>query len=188
MPARSGVSFGSFTPKKPIRPRAIALGAKGRKSRAAHGAPELNPLKEAAVPLTSDQTKALEERWRAWQTKVAGNGTASVLEFICYEWLTKRKKMKPDVDFFYQSPMFGGRTIAGGTVVDFYFPARDLAWNPAGLQFHYTSPSDRAKDTLVKAMLAGRGILLIYLYEDDLMQRPEYTMEHALRGEQIQRI
>lgn len=85
----------------------------------------------------------------------------------------------------YQSPMFGGRTRAGGTVVDFYFPDRQLAWNPAGLQFHFTAPSDRAHDALIKAAMAGRGITLIYLYEDDLMQRPEYTMEHALRGEAV---
>lgn len=137
------------------------------------------------IELPGSQQKFLEERWRAWQAKEKGKGTASILEFICWEYLVKRKKQREGTDFVYQWSLAGGRTAAGGFVADFYFPAKHMVWNPAGLQFHYTKTKDRWRDTLSRVVLANRGIKEIFLWEEDLLQRPEYTLEHAWRGEQV---
>lgn len=146
-------------------------------------------MREAAtvpqVDLPGNQKAAQEEAWRAWQAKHPGKGSASILEYICYEFITKKKGLREGVDFMYQWSVAGGRTAAGGFVSDFYFPSRHMVWNPAGLQFHYTKTRDRWKDVLSSVVLANRGIKQIFLWEDDLLQRPEYVLEHAFRGEQV---
>ena len=151
-------------------------------------APQTPPLKKEfgpAIKITTTED-TLEERWRVWQEspETAGKGSGSILEFICYDWLI-RHGQKAGTDFIYQDPFFGGRRVLGGTVVDFYMPQRYLAWNPAGLQYHRTSTVDRARDALQKYMLAQKGITLIYLFETDLLQRPEYTLQLAWQARQI---
>ena len=147
------------------------------------------PRKEPApsIRLPEEIEAARSARWEIWRTRRSGSGTGSILEFICWEWLTLKKKQVPDVDFIYQYPLLGGRTQFGGFVADFYFPVQRMVWNPAGLQFHQVKARDRARDAMAKAQLANKGILLIYLFEDDLLQREEYTLQRAWRGEQIQR-
>ncbi len=137
------------------------------------------------VELPGSQEKFLEERWRDWQTKEKGKGSASILEFICWEFLVKRKGQREGVDFIYQWALAGGRTQAGGFVADFYFPSKHMVWNPAGLQFHYTATKDRWRDSLSRVVLANRGIKEIFLWETDLLERPNYVLEHAWRGEEV---
>lgn len=139
-------------------------------------------------PLQSEREQT-EERWRRWQASpaAAGKGSASILEFLVWEFLTYKKKQIENVDWIYQYPLMGGRTRFGGFVADFYFPMRREVWNPAGLQFHWTDPQDRARDLMAKQVLAGRGIRLLYLWEDDLMNRPDYTLEQAWRGVELPR-
>lgn len=122
-----------------------------------------------------------------WQqrTDVKGNGTASILEYIVWDFLVNKKGLKPDVDFVYQLPMLGGRSGAGGFVADFYLQSRQEVWNPAGLHFHYTATKDRMQDKLAKWLLAAKGIKVIFLWEDDLMNRRDYTLEQAWLGRQI---
>lgn len=137
------------------------------------------------VELPGSQQKYLEERWRAWQAKEKGKGTASILEFICWEFLVKKKGQREGVDFIYQYPLAGGRTQAGGFVADFYFPLKQMVWNPAGLQFHYTKAKDRWRDILSRVVLANRGIKEVFLWETDLLERTEYTLEAAWHGESV---
>lgn len=166
--------------------RVQRVGAKVRKPAQPRRTPAFRPAKEIRqVELPGSQEKYLEERWRAWQQKEVGKGTASILEFICWEFLVKQKGMREGVDFIYQWSLAGGRTQAGGFVADFYFPAKHMVWNPAGLQFHYTKTKDRWRDSLSRVVLANRGIKEIFLWEEDLFQRPQYTLEHAWRGEQV---
>jgi very-short-patch-repair endonuclease len=137
-------------------------------------------------PLETEMERT-EARWRAWQAspEAAGKGSASILEFMAWEFLVYKKKQIEDVDFIYQYPLAGGRTQFGGFVADFFFPARNLVWNPAGLQFHWTKPEHRGRDILATQVLGARGIKVIYLWEDDMLQRPDYTLEKAWQGEQI---
>lgn len=173
--------FGNTVPKFPRAPTAPAGPSMFRGGKGV----TLAPLKGPAIKLPGDQQKALTERWNAWRSRREGSGTGSILEFIVWEYLTKTKKLVPDVDFIYQYPLMGGRTQLGGFVADFYFPVRRMVWNPAGLYFHQTKPEDRARDLLAKTMLAGRGVKVIYLYEDDLLNRPTYTMNRAWEGSEI---
>lgn len=165
-------------PKFPKLPRIAGI---------AHTGPELKALKGPGKPIPGDQQKELEDKWRAWQATLKGQrkGSASILEYICWAYLTEKKRQKENVDFFYQYPLAGGRTVFGGFVADFYFPVQQMVWNPAGLQFHYTKSRDRANDILSKIVLANRGIKEIFLYEDDLMNRPDFVLSHAWRGEEV---
>jgi hypothetical protein len=137
------------------------------------------------VDLPGNQKAAQEEAWRKWQSEHPGKGSASILEFIIYEYITKQKGLKEGTDFVYQWSLAGGRTQAGGFVADFYFPSRHMVWNPAGLQFHYTKTKDRWRDQLSRVVLANRGIKEIFLWEDDLVQRPQYTLDHAWLGQEV---
>ena len=171
--------YGSTFPKLPSAPRRPSAGRKPR------GGPELEPLKGPAIEIPGDQKAAQEERWHAWQQLPTIRGSAPITEFIVWEWLVKRKGLQPGVDFIYQAPFLGGRTLFGGFVIDFYFPAQRMAWNPAGLRYHYTTTAQRARDRLAKVAMANRGIMLIYLWEDDLMERPEYVIYQAWQGRQL---
>ncbi len=143
------------------------------------------------TPIDAPQSEAelQDERWRKWQESPAavGKGSASILEFLVWGFLVYQKKLKEDVDFIYQYPLMGGRTQLGGFVADFYFPMRREVWNPAGLQFHWTTAEDRARDQLSRAVLAGRGVKLIFLWETDLLQRTQYTLDQAWLSQELPR-
>lgn len=147
------------------------------------GARPANDIRRWTDP--GDQNKALQVRWREWQGTERNGSNGSILEFICWEWLVKVKRMVEHVDFVYQWSMMGGRTQFGSFVPDFYFPSRSLVWSVAGLQFHYLKPQDRTKDILSSIVLANRGIKQVFVWEDDLWNRPIYTLEHSLQGEQV---
>lgn len=146
--------------------------------------PEVKPV---AIEPEPTEAELLEERWRAWQESPAakGKGSASILEFMVWEFLVRRKKQIEDVDFIYQYPLAGGRTQFGGFVADFYFPLRAEVWNPAGQQFHWTKSRDRARDIMSRAVLASRGIREIFLWEEDMLARPDYTLEQAWLGREL---
>ena len=153
---------------------------------------ELRPFKppppEVKVPKISDEADELQARWDRWRSRREGHGTGSILEFICWEYLVLKKKQILNVDFIYQFPLLGGRTQFGGFVADFYFPLKYMVWNPAGLRFHQTQTRDRARDLLARTILANKGIRLIYLYEDDLLSRPDFTLNKAWEGIQVSHV
>lgn len=158
------------------------------------GAPRVRPVSTKpprfdpkSVGKPDSDREQLEKRWRAWQASpaAAGMGSASILEFMVWEFLVYKKKLKPGIDFIYQYPLMGGRTRFGGFVADFYFPMRQEVWNPAGLRFHWTTATNRARDIMAKTMLAARGIKLIFIWEDDLMNRPDYALNAAWRGMEL---
>lgn len=143
------------------------------------------PATVPEIELPGNAQKYLEQRWRSWQAKEKGKGSASILEFLCWDFLVHKKGQREGVDFVYQWSIAGGRTVAGGFVSDFYFPTKHMVWNPAGLQFHYTKTKDRLRDRLSVVVLANRGIKEIFLWEDDLLQHTDAVLEAAWRGEQL---
>lgn len=146
--------------------------------------PQVELVKLEPEPTEEQLTEA---RWRTWQASpaAAGKGSASMLEFLVWEFLVKKKKQIEGIDFIYQYPLAGGRTQFGGFVADFYFPMRMEVWNPAGQQFHWTKTHDRARDIMSRVVLASRGIREIFLWEEDMLTRPDYTMEQAWRGREL---
>ena len=147
------------------------------------GGRELRPLRGPEIALPGDQEAERQQRWEAFRAMQA----ASYPEFICYEWLIYKKRQIPNVDFIFQSPIFGGRTEFGGFVLDFYFPDREMAWFIQGLRFHFTKTTDRARDFLAKAAVAAKGIIVVELFEDDILMREDYTLGHAWQGQQVSR-
>jgi very-short-patch-repair endonuclease len=106
----------------------------------------------------------------------------SVPEYIVLQTLI-RLGLKPGVDFVYQSPMLGGRIERGGVVIDFLFNnPPDLAINVQGTYYHQEQGIEViARDRMARAMLAGQGITLVFIDEDDIMREPDRLVRDALR-------
>ncbi len=79
----------------------------------------------------------------------------------------------------FQHPLFGGRTRFGGFILDFYFPGRREGWRVMGERWHQEQATDRARDALAKVQLAGEGIQIVDLFEDDLLSRPVLILNLA---------
>lgn len=117
-------------------------------------------------------------------------GTATLPEWYVWWWLTRKRHFTPGLEFQFQSSYFGGRRELGGLVVDFllpgYFPP-GLVLNVQGFHWHRYSSLARANDLAVKIRLQGppHFFKVVYLAEDDLYERLDYTMTKALKGEQM---
>lgn len=99
-------------------------------------------------------------------------------EWLVYAALLRLGKV-PGLDFSYQSSMFGGRVERGGLVIDFLFPDLGLAINPVGEYWHRGAQSD-AQDLMERAALAGQGITLIFIDEQDLYTDALFYVREAL--------
>ena len=90
---------------------------------------------------------------------------------------------QPGNDFTYQSPLMGGRLDKGGLIVDFIFDnPPGLAVNVQGIYYHYELGADtKARDIMAREALAGQGITLIFVDEDDLEQDPVGVTREALQ-------
>ena len=105
----------------------------------------------------------------------------SLPEYLAFTALIKLGK-DPGVDFTYQSPLMGGRMTKGGVVIDFEFTnPPDLAINIQGVYYHYEfGVEQKARDIITRAQMAGQGVTLVFIDEDDIMQDPEYYVKEAL--------
>jgi len=121
--------------------------------------------------------------------QLPANWEGSIPEFIAYQAFVKAGKL-PDIDFTYQSPLLGGRMTKGGAVLDFEFTnPPDLAVNIQGVYYHYEFGVDqKARDTMTRVQMAGQGITLIFIDEDDLLKDPDYYVREALNYRDHSRI
>lgn len=110
----------------------------------------------------------------------------SLPEFIVFQTLIRLGKT-PDVDFVFQSPLFGGRIQKGGLVIDFLFiNPPDLAFNIQGEFFHQEQGADViARDRMTRAALAGEGITLIFIDASDVLADPDHFVRAALRYQDL---
>ena len=127
------------------------------------------------TPIRPEQNEALLERFEAWRARWNG----SLIEFIVWEYLTVQKKQIPQVDFAFQSPFLGGRTLFGGFIADFAFPSRLEIWMVQGIRFHLQKPEDRATTFGAEAQLSSLGWKVLELWEDDLLTRPQFVLDLA---------
>ena len=104
-------------------------------------------------------------------------------EYIVFNTLL-RIGLKPNVDFEFQARFAGGKIDRGGIVIDFlFFNPPNLAINVQGIYYHYEQGSvNIANDLLARQILAGQGISLIFLDEDDVMADPTFYVREALNG------
>lgn len=106
----------------------------------------------------------------------------SLPEYLVFAELVRRGK-EPGIDFSFQSPLMGGRIEKGGVVIDFLFnDPPGLAINVQGVFFHYEMGWEtRARDEIARVQLAGQGITLIFIDEDDIMENVRYYVGEALQ-------
>ncbi len=71
----------------------------------------------------------------------------------------------------------------GGTVVDFLFYDRGLAWRVQGEYFH-KGVTKEGSDLIQREMLAELGWIVVDLFADDITERTNETLTKALRGEE----
>mgnify|MGYP003148124586 CR=1 FL=1 len=106
----------------------------------------------------------------------------SLPEWLVYRELARLGKRDGE-HFTYQSPLMGGRIQRGGVIIDFlFYDPPDLAINVQGVYWHYgLGPEVIARDRIARAQLAGQGLTLIFIDEDDLMRNPRHYVEEALQ-------
>ena len=106
----------------------------------------------------------------------------SLPEYIAYTTF-ESFGLVPGEDFTYQSKMMGGRMNKGGLVLDFDFTnPPDLAVNIQGVYYHYEfGVETRGRDVIARQQVAGQGVTLIFIDEDDILTDAEYYCREALR-------
>ena len=115
------------------------------------------------------------------QIEVPPSWPGSLPEYIAYITFIQLGK-DPNQDFSYQSSLMGGRMDKGGAVLDFmFYEPPDLAVNIQGVYYHYeTGVSTQARDLMMRSMVAGQGVTLIFIGDDDLFNDPRYYCREAL--------
>tara|TARA_R100001594_G_scaffold9456_1_gene23180 strand:- start:638 stop:1069 length:432 start_codon:yes stop_codon:yes gene_type:complete len=113
--------------------------------------------------------------------EIPADFNGSTPEYVVYNQLL-RFGLKPNQDFQFQSKFAGGKIERGGLVIDFLFNnPPGLAINVQGVYYHYEQGSvNIANDLLAREILAGEGISLIFLDEDDVMSNPTFYVREAL--------
>ena len=106
----------------------------------------------------------------------------SLPEFLVFNSLTTTFNLQQGVEFTYQSPLLGGRLEKGGVVLDFVFnEPPDLAINVQGEYYHYGKGSTVSQnDVMVRQQMAGQGIFLIFIDENDIYEDVDYYVRQAL--------
>lgn len=108
---------------------------------------------------------------------------ATELEARVFLWLEKQG-YREGVDFSFQSSVFGGRQEAGGQVADFILYtgySYPLVIRVMGEYWH-EKPAQTQKDDAAKSILESFGFAVVDVWEKDIMQALNSTMEAALRG------
>ena len=105
----------------------------------------------------------------------------SLPEYIVFNALL-RLGLKPNQDFQFQARFGGGKIERGGMVIDFlFFNPPGLAINVQGVYYHYEQGSVTiANDLIAREILAGQGISLIFLDENDILADPTFYVREAL--------
>ena len=113
--------------------------------------------------------------------EVPADFKGSLPEYVVFNQLL-RFGLRPNQDFQFQARFAGGKIEKGGLVIDFLFNnPPELAINVQGVYYHYEQGSvNIANDLLAREILAGEGISLIFLDEDDIMNNPTFYVREAL--------
>jgi hypothetical protein len=106
----------------------------------------------------------------------------SVPEFLVYNSLTTTFGMTDGIEFTYQSAFMGGRLDKGGVILDFlFYNPPDLAINVQGEYYHYgMGITFIQNDIIVRQQMAGEGINLIFIDENDILNNVDYYVREAL--------
>ena len=114
--------------------------------------------------------------------QVPQNWEGSAPEYLVYNSLITAFNKREGIDFTFQSAFMGGRLDKGGVVLDFVFSnPPDLAINVQGEYYHYgLGVTFVQNDIIVRQQLAGQGINLIFIDENDVLEDVDYYVREAL--------
>ena len=120
------------------------------------------------------------QRNRAIQVPASWEG--SVPEYMVLQALN-RLGLRDGLEFTYQSPLLGGRMEKGGSIVDFLFnDPPNLVINVQGEYWHYAQGVTKTMtDDMARATLAGQGITLIMIDENDIYKDVDFYVREALQ-------
>jgi len=102
------------------------------------------------------------------------------IELTVMGWLDKRKI----TDYEFQTSLGGGLFELGGSVIDFLFRERMLAWRVQGAYWH-RGVEKSGSDLIQKERLAAMGLTVVDIWEDDILSRLEETLTKALQGIEV---
>ena len=107
---------------------------------------------------------------------------ASAPERLVLEQLD-RLGLVEGVDYSFQSSRLGGRVEKGGLVIDFLFTnPPDLAISILGVFWHYEQSGQvQGRDLIMREVMAGQGVTVIFIDEDDLNDDAAFYVREALR-------
>ena len=123
------------------------------------------------------------------ETSVPEGWEGSLPEWLFYSSLVELGYTEGN-DFTYQSSLAGGRLDKGGAIIDFlFYNPPDLAVNVQGVYYHYELGAEiKSRDIFTRQFLAGQGITLIFVDEDDLLQDPVGITQDALNYQDRSRL
>ncbi len=96
-----------------------------------------------------------------------------------------RLGLQEGVNFSYQSPLGGGRSYIGGTVIDFLEHDVNIAIRVQGRYYHLDrngGGDTRARDQIQKSMIESRGYPVVDIYDDNALKNPVGMLVDARRG------
>jgi len=100
-------------------------------------------------------------------------------EIIVYQWLTKH-----NIIFSFQTALMGGHFELGGSVVDFILTELDIALRVQGMYWH-EGIAKKGTDEVQREMLESIGLTVVDLWEEDILNRLETTMQLAVQGQEV---
>jgi len=106
-----------------------------------------------------------ERRYQEWGGQMRG----TIAEFLVFEFLEKRKKLRPNVDFEFDPPKFD-------------IPLLNAIWYVEREEPY--SPYQESELILYEARLVEYNTQLVRLEAEDVLERTEYTLRTAWQGNQ----
>lgn len=104
---------------------------------------------------------------------------ATDIELLVLQWLDKRK-----INYQFQTSLAGGIFELGGSVIDILIPDRMLAWRVFGEYWH-RGVGVEGRDLIQKENLSAMGLTVVDIWEQNIRNRLNETMEKALMGEEM---
>ena len=108
--------------------------------------------------------------------------SASLPEWWVFWWLTAVKGLVAGRDFQHTPPIAVSGTATGRAKPDFLILTRRplLVLEVQGLAYHLGRPDFIAHDQYRRLLYLSHGYDVVYLYEDDLKQRLDFTLRLAV--------
>ena len=108
----------------------------------------------------------------------------SNLEIMVYDWLVKHG-FREGIDFEFQSQLIGGAArMLGDAIADFQLFKEMIILRVQGEYWH-SSTNEMARDSIQKERLTGMGYTVVDIWEQDLVDRLNETMQNAIEGTEI---